>query len=453
MEHSGRVFTVNRNQDFAFLNDALPSDIARRKAAGDLEGALQLIDARLAAGTQPELAPRLRAERVRLTRLPADYPYTRAQALEMIRAEWPGCTDGQFDTLVDAGRIDWRYIGGEFRCHSEFLDSLRFYPKEAPGLKSVQEDTELRDRVLARMRTEGSVSARITVRLGIRARGDVAGREVQAWLPLPAACPQQSGIEILEATPGGVPAPEDTPQRTMWWRTEGQGDFYVVCRYLHRADWVDPASLTCDPLQPGFDTEEQAPHIVFTPYLRALAARITAGCASPLEKARAIYDYITTHVDYRYQPTYLQLDCIADTCAKDLRGDCGVYSLLFITLCRIAGIPARWQSGLSVRPGRTGPHDWAMFYIAPHGWLWADCSFGASARRQGEEARRLHYFGNLDPWRMVANSAFFAPLTPPVPDWRQDPFDNQVGEMTVDGHCLTDPELEYTQERLECELL
>ena len=54
---------------------------------GDLQGALRLIDQALASGRQPELAPRLRAERVRLERLPGDYPYTRAQALDMIRAE------------------------------------------------------------------------------------------------------------------------------------------------------------------------------------------------------------------------------------------------------------------------------------------------------------------------------------------------------------------------------
>ena len=193
--------------------------------------------------------------------------------------------------------------------------------------------------------------------------------------------------------------------------------------------------------------------MVFTPYLRALAERLTDGLSSPVEKARSLYDYVTGYVDYRYQPAYLQLDDIADTCARELRGDCGVFALLFITLCRIVGIPARWQSGLAVRPDSVGPHDWAMFYIAPHGWLWADCSYGSSARRQGQVQRRRHYFGNLDPWRMVANSEFYAPLTPPMPGWRQDPYDNQRGELMVDGRGLDDPERECTQELLSFELL
>ena len=94
-----------------------------------------------------------------------------------------------------------------------------------------------------------------------------------------------------------------------------------------------------------------------------------------------------------------------------------------------------------------------MFYIAPHGWLWADCSFGSSARRNGEAERRRHYFGSLDPWRMVANSACFAQVTPPDEEWRADPFDNQRGEMTADGRGLAAFQLAAEQELVEFTLL
>ena len=61
---------MSRNQDFAFLHYDRPPDIARRKAAGDLKGAIRLIDIALGKAQQPELAARLRCERVRLERLP-----------------------------------------------------------------------------------------------------------------------------------------------------------------------------------------------------------------------------------------------------------------------------------------------------------------------------------------------------------------------------------------------
>ena len=126
---------MTKNEAFLHLGDALPADIARRRDMGDLEGAVRLIDQRLYGGKQPLLAPRLEAERVRLERLGHDYPFTRAEAVGQIRAEWPEFTEEQFDALVDGGRIDWRMLGGEMHIHERFLESLRIYPREAPGLR------------------------------------------------------------------------------------------------------------------------------------------------------------------------------------------------------------------------------------------------------------------------------------------------------------------------------
>lgn len=424
---------MNQNDAYRHLMDALPADVARRKAMGDIKGALRLIDQYLAHDCQRELFPRLEAEKHRLERLGYNYSLDRTQALELIRREWKACTEEQFDALVDARRIDWRMVDGRMKFHSRFLNSLRLYPSEAPGLKQTAEDHTQRDEMLSRMEREGELTARITLKATVRASMPCIGKEVEAWLPFPADCPQQSEIELLEATPGYVLGPAGAEARTVYWKSRERDSFEVVYRYRHRAVYVDPYTLKCDAVQPDFDTQEALPHIAFTPYLRALAARLTQGKEGPIQKAGAIYDYIAQNVDYRYQPDYIQLDDIADSCAKELRGDCGVMALLFITLCRIAGVPARWQSGLHVTPQEAGAHDWAMFYAAPYGWLFADPSFGVGGRRGGEPERTRHYFGNLDPCRMVANSVFQAPLTPPDPFWRHDPYDNQLGELAVDG--------------------
>lgn len=425
---------MNQNEDFRHLMDALPADVDRRVKAGDISGALRLIEGYLVSGKQPELEPRLRAEKVRLARLADNYPLSKEEALAQVREEWPEFTEEQFDALVDRRRIDWRYVNGRVQYHDRFLSCVRIYAeKEAPGLKTETEDHTQRDEMLSRMEKEGGLTAVITLKATVKASRPAAGKRVQAWLPIPAECPQQSEIEILDATPGYVLAPADSAARTIYWESSERDSFEVTYRYRHHAVYVDPYTLKCDPVQPTFDTGEELPHIAFTPYLRALCQRITKGCKTPVEKAGAIYDYVTGNVDYRYQPAYVLLDNIADSCAKELRGDCGVMALLFITLCRIAGVPARWQSGLSARPDDAGAHDWAMFYAAPYGWLYADPSFGSGARRNGEVSRRKHYFGNLDPCRMVANSVFQAPLCPPDPCYRNDPYDNQLGEMTVDG--------------------
>ena len=445
---------MNQNEDFRHLMDALPADVDRRVKVGDIAGALRLIEGYLASGKQPELALRLRCERERLSRLEANYPLSKEEAIAQVRAEWPEFTEAQFDTLVDNRRIDWRYVNGRIQYHDRFLSCVRIYAeKEAPGLKPEVVDHTQRDAMLARMEKEGGLAARITIKATIKAAKPSAGRKVQAWLPIPADCPQQSEIEILDATPGYVLAPADSPARTIYWESGERDSFEVTYRYKHHAAYVDPYTLKCDEAQPTFDTQEELPHIAFTPYLRELVGHITKDCKTPVEKAGAIYDYVTGNVDYRYQPAYVLLDSIADSCAKELRGDCGVMALLFITLCRIAGVPARWQSGLSAKPEESGAHDWAMFYVHPYGWLYADPSFGSGARRNGEAARRKHYFGNLDPCRMVANSVFQAPLTPPDPCYRNDPYDNQTGEMAVDGVGLWGDQMEKTVETVEFQFL
>ena len=45
---------------------------------------------------------------------------------------------------------------------------------------------------------------------------------------------------------------------------------------------------------------------------------------------------------------YYAIPNISEYCAVNQKGDCGVQALLFITLCRMANIPAEWESGLYV---------------------------------------------------------------------------------------------------------
>ena len=105
-------------------------------------------------------------------------------------------------------------------------------------------------------------------------------------------------------------------------------------RYRTTAVYTDPMDIRPDAQQPTFDTGEEAPHIVFTPYLRALAHQLTDGITDPAEKAKRIYDYVTLNVRYHYQPAYFVQECLPDQCARNRRGDCGIMALTFITLCR-----------------------------------------------------------------------------------------------------------------------
>ena len=141
------------------------------------------------------------------------------------------------------------------------------------------------------------------------------------------------------------------------------------------------------------------------------------------------------------------------------RGDCGVQALLFITLCRIAGVPARWQSGNAVHPprngssGRVGSHDWAQFYIAPYGWLPCDPSYGGGAKRRGDDEAWNWFFGNLDPYRYICCTEFQRQLDPPKTFMRVDPYDNQSGEIEYTDEALSFADVNCSKKLLEAELL
>lgn len=232
---------------------------------------------------------------------------------------------------------------------------------------------------------------------------------------------------------------------------EENHEFMVEYSYLHTAVFTDAYNGTGIPGNYDFDQEEISPHVVFTPYVKALCEELSGGITDPLRKAQAFYDFITLNMRYTFMPSYIYLENMAENCARNFTGDCGIFALLFMTMCRCAGIPAQWQSGLTAEPDFIGGHDWVRFFVEPYGWIFADPSYGTAAVRAGKEERRRFYFGNLDPYRMVANSAFQTNFTVPKEQWRADPYDNQLGEMETADRGFPLGEYIRTKEILLCE--
>lgn len=167
--------------------------------------------------------------------------------------------------------------------------------------------------------------------------------------------------------------------------------------------------------------------MVFSSALRSLAAEICASEKNPYLKAKRIFAWISKNIIYTAAPEYSTIPAISEYCMARRRGDCGIQALLFIALCRVSGIPARWQSGWTLAPGKVNLHDWAMFYVEPYGWLHADPSRGLNDT--GDEGIRWFYFGNIDSYRMVVNEGYGAGLEPEKRHLRSETVDFQIGEM------------------------
>lgn len=456
---------LNVNETIPFQNLGLPDDIRARKLHGDFEGAVRLIDLRLSDNNLPQaMRYSLQLQKEMIRRLPGEFPYSREEAIAIIREHIADFTDEEFDMLVDTRRIRWIYIDGEVRIFNRFYSSLvkayKGFAQRAgevlPGVESAVGGIPLLDHAIQTLKRNGSMTNRIRIRASMRVKDGqfTPGMFVRAHLPIPSACEQQREIRIEKVYPETcIIDPEDALQRTICWEEnmEENHEFYVEYSYLHTAVYHDTENMKGQPSEYTDWTQEEAPHIMFTPYIRALAAELTDGVEDPLEKARQFYDFITKNMNYTFMPSYFLMENIAETCARDYNGDCGVFALLFLTLCRCAGIPAQWQSGFTAEPNFCGGHDWVRFYVEPQGWLFADCSYGVSAQRNGNEERRKFYFGNLDPYRMVANRAFAGPFLMSKQHWRADPYDNQVGEIETAEKGLNYDEYERFKEVISCE--
>jgi transglutaminase-like putative cysteine protease len=126
-----------------------------------------------------------------------------------------------------------------------------------------------------------------------------------------------------------------------------------------------------------------------------LAAKVTQGKAQPLDKARAIYDYVFTTM--RYDKTgegWGRGDVLYACDAK--KGNCTDFHSLFIAMARSQGIPARFEIGFPLPPDKhsaeiAGYHCWADFYIDGKGWIPVDIS---EAWKHPE--KRDYFFGSHD---------------------------------------------------------
>ncbi|NLE14221.1 MAG: transglutaminase domain-containing protein [Clostridiales bacterium] len=426
--------------DLRYLAVSLPSDIAAYKYNGDFDGELDAIKRYLSRKGLPHaLRMRLELEAMIARSVRNNYTMSSDDALKELQKTCPPLTAEDIERFVDAGWVDHIRRNGRvyfensavtniLRTHKGLLHELANHGEKLPP----PESTALRHETIERQHKFGYDAVRFTVEAALRpADGCLRpGETCYIHLPFPAVTPEQSEIALLESSHPVTLSPESSPIRTAHIAAPLEKDEWAKIRYtyVNRADYMPPDDGAVSPEQPDFYTGETYPHIRFTPLIRALADELSAGTDNPLVKARRAYLLITEHVMYSYVRPYRDIDNLAEYPLLEGHGDCGIQALLFITLCRCMGIPARWQSGMAPSFTDIGSHDWALFYVAPFGWLHCDPSYGGGAFRRGDELMREHYFGNLDPFRMVSCTDFQRDFDPPRRFMRDDPYDNQSGE-------------------------
>ncbi|MBD3287605.1 transglutaminase domain-containing protein, partial [candidate division KSB1 bacterium] len=132
---------------------------------------------------------------------------------------------------------------------------------------------------------------------------------------------------------------------------------------------------------------------------------------------------------------------VSEYVLENRHADCGMQTIFFMTLCRMNGIPTRWQSGWVTEPGESGMHDWGEIYFEPYGWVPVDVTYGL--RKSGDDTIKWFYIGAMDSYRLIVNDDYSHHFYPEKIHHRSETIDFQRGEVEWKGGNLYFDQWDY----------
>ncbi|MCX7001189.1 MAG: transglutaminase-like domain-containing protein [Candidatus Sumerlaeota bacterium] len=409
-------------------------------------------------------------EAERLRRVPRDFRLSEEDVLKSLKEDIPDASMDDVTSWTKSGALESRIIDGKRLYFNRAVRNLFILNKDAARrrVKTAEKETsttaagEIKDMrihaqraIEARQKSKSPLVTpkrfRIEYTLSVHPGAVPEGEIIRCWLPYPKGVPTQSNIALLDSFPGEpVIAPNKMPQRTIYMERPAQKDkpttFSVTYQYTAWAfvQPVDPRKV--EPYNKKEDvytsyTAERPPHITFTPEIRKLAKEICGKEKNPYLRAKKIFAWVYENITWSGAIEYSIVPNLSMRALERRTGDCGMQGLLFITLCRASGIPARWQSGWSLAPGVENMHDWTQVYFEPYGWLYADPSRGLMDSKNPDV--KWFNFGNFDCYRLIVNTDYGCELYPKKNHFRSEPEDFQRGEVEWKGGNLYFDQWDY----------
>lgn len=268
------------------------------------------------------------------------------------------------------------------------------------------------------------------------------GEVIRCWLPFPKENSQrQKNINLISAFPKSyIIAPDSILQRSIYFEQKTVKDaetrFNIELSYDAYAEYLHDLfsqKLTIDTSSNLFIefTSERKPHINFSDELKSLSQKIVGGEKNLKEKFKKIYEFISEEVPWASALEYSTINSISNYCIEKGYGDCGIKSLLFITLCRYNGIPAKWQSGWMFQPGSVNLHDWSQVYFDQTGWITVDSDYGLQP--SDDENVKWYFAKGVDAFHFIVNEDFGKEFYPAKIFPRSETVDFQRGELEWRG--------------------
>ena len=446
--------------------------ISRQIDAGHFQEAEAAIAQTLAQpGLTSEQHATLAFQRERMRRILLDFTLDAEAVKARLRQSIPDMTDAEFAAWDNAGLLEKLVIDGRtlyfkrspgnlFRVSADARARRKVQVPFDDGPNEVLNDHHRAVREAALAQHSSSVLPRresVTQILTVKADAVPAGETIRAWIPYPRAIPgQQEDLRLVASEPAGASiAPPSTLQRTAYLEKKAQAgkptEFsitYELTLYARYVD-IDAAKVTRAPITPELApfVSERAPHVVFSDAMRAYSKRVVGNETNPYRIAQKLFAAVDT-TPWAGAREYSTIANIGDYTLHAGHGDCGEQTLLLITLLRLNGIPARWQSGWIFSDGTyNNIHDWGQLYLAPYGWVPMDVTFGrlvaGANAKPGDDALEWFYLGGLDAYRVAFNDDYSRPFVPAKTFFRSETVDSQRGEVEWKGGNLYFDQFDY----------
>ena len=389
-------------------------------------------------------------------RILLDFVIPEEKALEQILSRYGDFTEEERMQWENKGWLEYRVIDGKKMYFSRAVPNLfllkKFHEQGDLAEKETAADPEMKDRLehtteavrVSAGHSDPVLPVRVEVRYTITVNPDVvpAGEKIRCWLPWPKSDHmRQQGAELLSTSvPEYIISPDTAVHCSLYMEAaakKGQATvFSAAYRFRTSAQYFDPDRIKTGPYDTaaGFYrkyTSEQLPQIHFTPEIKRLADSIAGDEKDPLKVAGRIYMWFKENIPWTGALEYSIMTDIPGYVCKNRRGDCGMQTLLYISMLRYRGIPARWQSGWMIPPAHENLHDWCEIWFEGTGWVPSDVSY--DLQLSNDEKIRKFFMTGLDSYRMIVNDGISGHLYPGKEYRRSEPYDFQRGEVEWAG--------------------
>lgn len=380
------------------------------------------------------------------SRLLSDFSLTFEEGADKIIAAHPGLTREDVRQFAEKKYVEVKNIDGEDRMHRKSVRNVELLnPDYNGGWKYRGWNASPRrisyvDSVIRHSKGQlpdgGAHRVRYSYTISVPTVPALIGDTLRVWMIYPLESARQSDVKLISSShPATISTPEVSDHRTIYFTApvaDSITTFTYEAEFTTRGQYFHPDSIRAH-IKP-YDTESALykkytafdnPHII---QAQELAKSIVGDETDPFRCSELVYDYIIRRYPWAGAREYSTIECIPQYVIDEHHGDCGQVSLLYISLMRSLGIPARWESGWMLHPGELNLHDWAEVYFEGVGWVPVDTSFGRYTSSPDPEIQQFYSHG-MDSHRLASNLTVSGKFYPEKRFVRSETVDAQLGEV------------------------